>query len=168
MLVAVLAVASVIAAAQTEADQTEIRRVISDFENALQTRSIEKIENLVSPDLVVFENDYRNDGWPDFRDRPLAPQFKASPTQYRSEIVKVDVSPSMAWGYFRMSRNIIHDGDKRTGCVGGLRSEERSKQMENCRTQLECKTTRRIACETTQRNNLISSVPMQMQSQARI
>ena len=113
ILVAVLAVVSVIAAAQTEADQTEVRSVISEFEKALQTRSIEKIESLVSADIVVFENGYRNDGWADFRDRHLIPQFKASPTQYKSEIVKIDVGPSMAWGYSRMSRAIIHDGDKR-------------------------------------------------------
>jgi ketosteroid isomerase-like protein len=113
ILVAVLSVMSVIAAAQTDADQTEVRSVISEFEKALQTRSIDKIESLVLPDIVVFENGYRNDGWPEFRDRHLAPQFKASPTQYRSEIVKVDVGSSMAWGYSRMSRAIIHDGDKR-------------------------------------------------------
>ena len=98
LLVAVLAVVSVIAAAQAEADQTEVRSVITEFEKALQTRSIEKIESLVSADVVVFENGYRNDGWSDFRDRHLVPQFKASPTQYTSEIVKIDVGPSMAWG----------------------------------------------------------------------
>jgi hypothetical protein len=32
---------------------------------------------------------------------------------YRSEIVKIDVGSSMAWGYSRVSRSIIHDGDKR-------------------------------------------------------
>ena len=113
MLVAVLATLSVIPAAQTEADQTEVRSVITEFEKALQTRSIEKIETLVSADITVFENGYRNDGWADFRDRHLVPQFKASPTQYKSEIVKIDVSPAMAWAYSRMSRAIIHDGDKR-------------------------------------------------------
>jgi len=113
MLVALLATLSVIAAAQTETDQTEVRSVVTGFEKALQTRSIEKIESLVSRDVAVFENGYRNDGWADFRDRHLVPQFKASPTQYKSEIVKIDVGSSMAWGYSRMSRAIIHDGDKR-------------------------------------------------------
>ena len=113
MLVVVLAAVGVTAAAQTEADQTEVRSVVSEFEKALQTRSIEKIESLVSADVAVFENGYRNDGWADFRDRHLVPQFKASPSQYKSEIVKIDVAPAMAWGYSRMSRAIIHDGDKR-------------------------------------------------------
>ena len=113
MLVAVLTVGSVIAGAQTEADQTEVRSVISEFEKALHTRSVEKIESLVSSDIAVFENGYRNDGGSDFRDRHLVRQFKASPTLYRSEIVKIDVGPSMAWGYSRMSRAIVHDGDKR-------------------------------------------------------
>jgi len=113
VLVVILAAVSVTSAAQTEADQTEVRSVISEFEKALQTRSLEKIESLVSSDVAVFENGYRNDGWPDFRDRHLVPQFKASPSLYRSEIVKIDVGPAMAWGYSRMSRAIIHDGDKR-------------------------------------------------------
>ena len=113
ILIALLSFTGVAAMGQVEGEQREVRSVISDFENALQIRSVEKIENLVSPDIVVFENGYRNEGWQDFRDRHLAPQFKASPTHYRSEIVKVDVGPSMAWGYSRMSRAIIHDWDKR-------------------------------------------------------
>jgi len=113
VLLVVLAAVSVMAAAQAEADQTEVRSVITEFEKALQTRSIEKIERLVSADVVVFENGYRNDGWSDFRDRHLVPQFKASPTQYTSEIVKIEVGPSIAWGYSRMSRSIVHDGKKR-------------------------------------------------------
>lgn len=113
VLFVVLAGVSVIAAGQTEADQTEVRSVITEFEKALQTRSIENIERLVSADVVVFENGYRNDGWSDFRDRHLVPQFKASPTHYTSEIVKVDVGPSIAWGYSRMSRSIVHDGRER-------------------------------------------------------
>ena len=113
ILIALLSLTSVAAIGQVEGDQREVRNVISAFENALQTRSVEEIESLVSPDIVVFENGYRNEGWQDFRDRHLTPQFKASSTQYRSEIVKVDVGPSMAWGYSRMSRAIIHVGDKR-------------------------------------------------------
>lgn len=113
ILVALLAVVSVTAAAQTETDQRKVRSVISEFEKALQTRSVEKIETLVSSDIVVFENGYRNNGWPDFRDRHLVPQFKGSPTLYRSEIVKIDVGLSMAWGYSRMSRAMVHDGGKR-------------------------------------------------------
>lgn len=113
ILIVLLSLLSAGAIGQVEGDQREVRSVISDFENALQTRSVEKIESLVSPDIVVFENGYRNEGWRDFRDRHLAPQFKASATQYRSEIVKVDVGPPMAWGYSRMTRAIIHDGNKR-------------------------------------------------------
>ena len=92
---------------RNEADRTEVCGVITDFEIALQARSIEKIGNLVSPDIVVFENGYRNDGWPDFRDHHLVPEFKASTTQYRSEIVKVVASSSMAWGYSRMNRAYV-------------------------------------------------------------
>lgn len=113
ILMAVLSLASGLAPGQIVGDQNEVRSVINAFENALQTRSIAKIETLVAPDIVVFENGYRNDGWADFRDHHLILQFKATPTQYRSELVKVDAGPSIAWGYSRMNRAIIHDDDKR-------------------------------------------------------
>jgi ketosteroid isomerase-like protein len=90
--------------APDDTDQTDVRGVINDFEIALHARSIEKIGSLVSPEIVVFENGYRNNGWPDFRDHHLVPEFKASTTRYRTEIVNVDASPSMAWGYSRMNR----------------------------------------------------------------
>ena len=112
ILITALSLANV-SAGQVEGEHKEVRNAISDFETALQARTVEKIENLVSPEIVVFENGYRNEGWQDFRDRHLTPQFKGSPTQYKSEIVKIDVGLPMAWGYSRMSRAIIHDGDKR-------------------------------------------------------
>jgi len=43
---------------------------------ALERHDVAAIEALVSPDVVVLENGRRNDGWADFRDNHLIPEFK--------------------------------------------------------------------------------------------
>jgi len=63
------------------------------------------IEGLVSPDIVVFENGHRNDGWPDFRNHHLLPQFKASSEKYKTELVRVETTPRLAWVYSKMNRS---------------------------------------------------------------
>ena len=82
--------------------------MISRFEVALQTHDIQGIEALVSQDIVVFENGHRNDGWQDFRDHHLLPEFKASSTQYKTEVVRVvqkkDDSPDV-WTIYVLRRN---------------------------------------------------------------
>ena len=90
--------------AQTDSDETQVRKLINEFESALERKDIGKIEGFVSPQIVVFENGYRNDGWRDFRDNHLIPEFKHPNSQYSTTLIKVDVSPSMAWGYSSMKR----------------------------------------------------------------
>jgi len=34
----------------------------------------------------------------------LVPEFKVSSTPYRTEIVRIEATPSLAWGYSRMNR----------------------------------------------------------------
>ena len=113
VLTFLLFVGSLSALGQTNSAETEVRKVITDFEDALQKKDIAKIGDMVSPQIVVFENGYRNDGWEDFRDHHLGPEFKQPSSQYTTALVKVDVSPSMAWGYSSMNRAHIHKSDKR-------------------------------------------------------
>src|SRR5213593_4858666 len=87
--------------------ETDVREVITRFEAALQKRDLQAIEGLVSPDIVVFENGHRNDGWQDFREHHLLREFKSSRTQYRTEAVRIEVTSSLAWGYSRMNRAYI-------------------------------------------------------------
>src|SRR5437899_9317124 len=111
-LVPFLLVANVMLLAQsTHNPEEEVRNVISRFEVALQTHDIQGIEALVSHDIVVFENGHRNDGWQDFRDHHLLPEFKASSTQYKTEVVRVESTPSLAWGYSKMNRAHIQKKD---------------------------------------------------------
>jgi ketosteroid isomerase-like protein len=90
--------------AQTDSDETQVRKLINEFESALARKDIAKIGGFVSPQIVVFENGFRNDGWQDFRDNHLIPEFKHAGSQYSTTLIKVDVSPAMAWGYSSMQR----------------------------------------------------------------
>lgn len=111
-VVLVLLTASVTGIAQSGRDsEAEVRKIISRFETALQQHDVQGIEALITPDIVVFENGHRNDGWQDFRDRHLLPEFKASRTAYKTEIVKVEATPNLAWGYSRMNRAYIPKTD---------------------------------------------------------
>ena len=113
-LVAILLIAVVPLLAQSGREpETDVREVIAQFEAALQKHDLQAIEALVSPDLVVFENGHRNDGWQDFREHHLLPEFKSSRTQYRTEVVRIEVTPSLAWGYSRMNRTYIAGKDDR-------------------------------------------------------
>jgi ketosteroid isomerase-like protein len=102
--VLLILIASLSATAQTSDASSAVRDVVTTFEAAFQAKDLTKIERLVSPDILVFENGYRNDGWPDFRDHHLIPEFKKSTGSYTSSIVKIDVSGDMAWAYSRMDR----------------------------------------------------------------
>ena len=99
-----LCVVSVSANAQTDKVVGEVRSAVAAFEAALEAKDLAKIEKLVSTGIVVFENGYRNDGWQDFRDHHLIPEFKHSTGAFTSSIIKIDVSGDMAWAYSRMDR----------------------------------------------------------------
>src|SRR6476646_6248267 len=69
--------------------ETEVKGVIRQFHQALDRHDVAAIGALMSPDVVVLENGHRNDGWVDFRDNHLIPEFKEPPHPSRWEFVKV-------------------------------------------------------------------------------
>lgn len=104
LVVALLATGVTVLAQRGRDSEGEVRSVISQFEAALQRHDLQGIEAVVSPDIVVFENGRRNEGWQDFRDHHLLPEFRISSTPYNTDIVRIEVTPSLAWGYSRMNR----------------------------------------------------------------
>ena len=85
------------------AETAEVKGVIQRFHQALERHDVAAIEALVSADVVVLENGHRNDGWPDFRDNHLIPEFKEPATPSKWEFVKVAASSEMAWGYTKQT-----------------------------------------------------------------
>jgi ketosteroid isomerase-like protein len=97
------------------AETTDVKGVIQQFHQALDRHDVAAIEALVSSDIVVLENGHRNDGWPDFRDNHLIPEFKEPATPSKWEFVKVAASSEMAWGYTKQTINATGKDGKPTG-----------------------------------------------------
>ncbi len=98
-----LAVVSPAMPVTDRAETTEVKGVIQQFHQALDRHDVAAIKTLVSADVVVLENGHRNDGWPDFRDNHLIPEFKEPATPSKWEFVKVVASSEMAWGYTKQT-----------------------------------------------------------------
>ena len=78
-----------------------VRRVVSQFQQALEKRDVASIERLVANDVVVLENGHRNDGWLDFRDNHLIPEMKEPAPPSKTELIKITATSSMGWAYTR-------------------------------------------------------------------
>ena len=101
-LLLLLAVTSTTVFAADPAD-AEVKNVIQKFQQALERHDVAAIGALVSPDVVVLENGHRNDGWTDFRDNHLVPEFKEPAEPSKWEFVKVAAISEMAWGYTKQT-----------------------------------------------------------------
>jgi ketosteroid isomerase-like protein len=96
-------------------DEAGIKSVIQQFQQALERRDVAVIEALVSPDVVVLENGHRNQGWADFRDNHLIPEFKEPAAPSKWEFVKVVTGAKMAWGYTKQTIDAPGKDGKRVG-----------------------------------------------------
>lgn len=113
LVVATAAVAWMALYGQDRGPETEVRRVIQQFEQGLAEHNLAKIEPLMAPDMVAFENGHRNDGWQDFRDNHLVPEMKEPAPPSTSAIVKVTVTDKMAWGYTKTTMTLTRkSGEK--------------------------------------------------------
>lgn len=96
-------------------DEAGVKSVIQQFQQALERRDVAAIEGLVLPDVVVLENGVRNQGWADFRDNHLIPEFKEPAAPSRWEFVKVVATSEMAWGYTKQTIDVTGKDDKHVG-----------------------------------------------------
>ncbi len=87
-------------------DEAGVKSVIQQFQQALERRDVAAIEAFVSPDVVVLENGHRNQGWADFRDNHLIPEFKEPAAPSKWEFVKVVTSSEMAWSYTKQTIDV--------------------------------------------------------------
>lgn len=56
-------------------DETAVRKVLADYRTAMEERSVAKLAEVVSDDLLVLEGTYKNDGWKDYRDNHIGPEM---------------------------------------------------------------------------------------------
>ena len=97
--------------------EDEVRSVIQRFEQGLAARDVTRVEPLVAADLVVLENGGRNDGWVDFRDNHLIPEFEEPAPPSKSEIVRVVATPHMGWGYTRTDMTLTRRNGQKAEAV---------------------------------------------------
>lgn len=73
LLVMVLGAALVASAASPE--DGAIRKVLADYQAAMEARSVEKLAAVVTDDLLILEGTHKNDGWADYRDKHIGPEM---------------------------------------------------------------------------------------------
>lgn len=98
-----------------DSENTEVKAVIQRFQEAVERHDVAAVGALVAPDVVVLENGHRNDGWADFRDNHLVPEFKEPAEPSKWEFVKVVAGSDMAWGYTKQTINVTGKDGKRAG-----------------------------------------------------
>ncbi len=102
---------------QNPSPEEEVRNVIQRFEQGLAERDVAKLEPLVAPDLVVLENGGRNDGWVDFRDHHLIPEFQEPAPPAKTAMVKIVATPQMGWGYTRTDMTLTRKSGQKVEAV---------------------------------------------------
>jgi len=106
VLALVIAATAAVAAAPEEA---AVRKVLADYRAAMEARSVAKLAEVVSDDLLVLEGTHKNDGWPDYRDKHIGPEmaewkeFKvSSPT-----LTKLEIRGDMAYAVQEATYTIV-------------------------------------------------------------
>ncbi len=72
ILALVVAATAGLAASSEEA---AVRRVLTDYRTAMEDRSVAKLAEVVSDDLLVLEGTHKNVGWVDYRDNHIGPEM---------------------------------------------------------------------------------------------
>ena len=97
--------------ASAETPETEVRAVITAYQDALADRNIAHVQKAVGNDVVSIENGSRREGWEQFRDRRLIPEFAHPAPAQHWEIVKLNASADIAWAYTKSLLASPHKGD---------------------------------------------------------
>lgn len=56
--------------------EMHVLKAVADYRAALEARSVEKLEAIVDPGLLVLEGIHKNVGWADYRDNHIGPEMK--------------------------------------------------------------------------------------------
>lgn len=56
-------------------EESAVRKVLADYQAAMEARSVEKLAAVVTDDLLILEGTHKNDGWADYRDKHIGPEM---------------------------------------------------------------------------------------------
>jgi len=91
--------------------ETEVRAVVTAYQDAIADRNIAHVQKAVGHDVVSILNGSRREGWDEFRDRRLRPQFARPVLPTKWEIVKLNAGADLAWAYTKSVISTPQKGD---------------------------------------------------------
>lgn len=96
------------AAAQTgeSKPETPVLKVIADYQAAMEARSVERLEAVVDPALLVLEGVHKNVGWPDYRDNHIGPEMREWKEFKVIDPKILEVSVAGDWAYVAQESNV--------------------------------------------------------------
>lgn len=106
-----------VSAQDRDRETSAVRAIVQQFEDGLKQKDVKKIEASVAPDLVVFENGHRNDGWADFRDNHLLPEMKEPTSPSKTELIKIKTSAQISWAYTKTEMQITRKSGEQVDAV---------------------------------------------------
>lgn len=98
-------------AAPAETPESQVRAVITAFQDALADRNITHLQKTVGNDVVSFENGSRREGWEQYRDHRLIPRFARPAPATHWQVVKISASADISWAYTKTVVSSPHKGD---------------------------------------------------------
>src|SRR5678816_680090 len=75
LAVLIALVVCVVTPCRAEDESAEIRRFLTDYDAAFNSRSIDRMAVFYHPDVTIFEGGGVNNGWADYRDHHLGPEL---------------------------------------------------------------------------------------------
>ncbi len=97
--------------AWAETPDNEVRAVITAFQDAVRDRNVAHVQKTVGSDVVSIQEGVRRDGWEQYRDRRLVPEFARPAPASAWEIVRLSASADMAWAYTKTTLSTPATGD---------------------------------------------------------
>lgn len=97
--------------AWAETPDNEVRAVITGFQDALRDRNVAHVQKTVASDVVSLQEGSRRDGWEQYRDHRLVPEFAHPAPASTWQIVRLSSSADMAWAYTKTTLSSPATGD---------------------------------------------------------
>lgn len=99
--------------------EASIRKVLKDYQAAMEERSVEKLAAVVTDDLLILEGTHKNDGWADYRDKHIGPEM-AEWKEFKIEnpvISRLEVEGALAYVVQEATYTIV-SADKTVAMLG--------------------------------------------------
>lgn len=90
-------------------EEAAVRKVLADYREAMEARSVSKLAAVVSDDLLVLESTHKNGNWADYRDNHIGPEM-AEWSEFRVAglvLSKLEVSGDLAYAVQEATYTIV-------------------------------------------------------------